>query len=90
MRVVSADALMMKEIAPNVYLVDEEVIRNAPTFDAEPVVRCKECEHHHWGLEPCHGKTVHYCDLPEIRSVEIYKDFFCGFGKQKGGERKEK
>ena len=37
MRVISANALMMKEIAPNVYLVDEEVIRNAPTFDAEPV-----------------------------------------------------
>lgn len=48
--------------------------------------RCGECEHHHWEQEPCHGKTVHYCDLPKMRGVEIYKDFFCGFAKRKGGD----
>lgn len=37
MRVISADALIMKEVSPGVYLVDGEAIRNAPTFDAEPV-----------------------------------------------------
>lgn len=49
-------------------------------------VRCKECEHHHWEQEPCHGKTVHYCDLLKMRGVEVYKDFFCGLAKRKGGD----
>ena len=48
--------------------------------------RCGGCDHHHWEQDPCHGKTVHYCDLPNMRGVEVYKDFFCGFAKRKGGD----
>lgn len=69
----------------------EEYIKNlADYLLANDVVvlpcRCGECEHHHWEQELCHGKTVHYCDLPKMRGVEIYKDFFCGFAKRKGGD----
>lgn len=39
MRVLSSDALVMRPIASGLYIVDEEPIRNAPTFDAEPAVR---------------------------------------------------
>lgn len=38
MRVISADALVMKQVSDGVYIVDAEAIRNAPTFDAVPVV----------------------------------------------------
>ncbi len=53
--------------------------------DAVLVVRCRECKHHHWEQEPCHGKTVHYCDLPHMRGVEVFKEFFCYYGDPKEG-----
>ena len=55
----------------------------APIVDAVPVVRCKDCKYHHWKQEPCHGKTVHYCELPHMRGIEVFKEFFCYYGKQK-------
>lgn len=53
------------------------------TVDAEPVVRCRECKHHYWEQEPCHGKSVHYCKLPHMRGVEVFKEFFCYYGERK-------
>ena len=49
------------------------------------VVRCRECKHHYWEQEPCHGKTVHYCKLPHMRDVEVFKEFFCYYGERKEG-----
>ena len=60
-----------------------EKLDAAPTIDAVPVVRCKNCKYHHWEHEPCHGKTVHYCELPHMRGVEVFKEFFCYYGKRK-------
>ena len=57
----------------------------APTVDAVPVVRCRECEHHYWEQEPCHGKSIHYCKLPHMRGVEVFKEFFCYYGERKEG-----
>lgn len=68
----------------------EEFVALAEYLLANGVVvlpcRCGECKHHHWEQEPCHGKTVHYCDLPNMRGVEIYKDSFCCLAKRKGGD----
>ena len=63
-----------------------EKLDAAPTIDAMPVVRCKDCKYHHWEQEPCHGKTVYYCELPHMRSVEVFKEFFCYYGKRKDGD----
>lgn len=52
-------------------------------IDAVPVVRCKDCKHHRWVQEPCHGRTEHLCDLLKM---EVFKDFFCWYGKRKDGE----
>ena len=57
----------------------------APTVDAVEVVRCRECKHHYWEQEPCHGKSVHYCKLPHMRGVEVFKEFFCYYGDRKEG-----
>ena len=57
----------------------------APTVDAVPVVRCRECKHHYWEQEPCHGKSVHYCKLPRMSGVEVFKEFFCYYGERKEG-----
>lgn len=63
--------------------VDVETINRLPIIDAVEIVRCRECEHHHWEQEPCHGKTVHYCDLPHMKGIEVFKEFFCYYGRIK-------
>ena len=60
-------------------------LADAPTVDAVEVVRCRECKHHYWEQEPCHGKSVHYCKLPHMRGVEVFKEFFCYYGERKEG-----
>ena len=62
-----------------------ELLRDIPAVEAVPVVRCGECEYHYWEQEPCHGKSVHYCKLPHMRGVEVFKEFFCYYGKRKEG-----
>ena len=61
------------------------MIRKRPTEDALEVVRCRDCKYHYWEQEPCHGKSVHYCKLPHMRGVEVFKEFFCYYGERKEG-----
>ena len=87
MRLIDADALIEEALTEGAYgYVDAKQIADAPTVDAVEVVRCKDCKYHHWEQEPCHGKTVHYCELPHMRGVEVFKEFFCYYGKRKDGD----
>ena len=87
MGLIDADALIKEACAEGAYgYVDAKQIADAPTVDAVPVVRCKDCKYHYWEQEPCHGKTVHYCELPHMRGVEVFKEFFCYYGKRKDGD----
>ena len=61
----------------------QRLIADTPTVDAVEVVRCRECKHHYWEQEPCHGKSVHYCNLPHMSGVEVFKEFFCYYGERK-------
>ena len=61
-------------------------LRDMKSADVAPVVRCGDCKYHYWEQEPCHGKTVHYCELPHMRGVEIFKEFFCYYGERKEGD----
>ena len=70
---------------PGVPLVYWDDIEAAPTVDAVEVVRCRECKYHYWEQEPCHGKSVHYCNLPHMSGVEVFKEFFCYYGERKEG-----
>ena len=55
----------------------------APTIDAVPVVRCKDCKHGY----PCGDEIV--CYHPEYELAEgkwsYKKDFFCSYGERKEG-----
>lgn len=87
MRLIDADALIEEALTEGAYgYVDAKQIADAPTIDAVPVVRCKDCKYHYWEQEPCHGNTVHYCKLPHMRGVEVFKEFFCYYGKRKDGD----
>ena len=59
-------------------LYDEDYRKQSK--DTVEVVRCKDCEYHHWEQEPCHGKTVHKCS---VLNAEVFKDFYCYYGKPK-------
>ena len=67
----------------------ETMLSEAPTINAIPVVRCRECKYHYWEQEPCHGKSVHYCKLPHMRGVEVFKEFFCYYGEREEGADNE-
>lgn len=55
----------------------EDAVDNAPTVDAVPVVRCKDCK---WfGLAGCAIQIVDDTDKPS-------EDDFCSFGERKGGD----
>ena len=74
-----------KAIYREAILAVKSILHSAKPIDAVPVVRCKDCKHHYWEQEPCHGKSVHYCKLPHMRGVEVFKEFFCYYGEKKEG-----
>ena len=84
-RLIDADALLEKMKRTSRYFDVLFDVEEMPTVDAVEVVRCRECKHHHWEQEPCHGKSVHYCKLPHMRGVEVFKEFFCYYGERKEG-----
>ena len=52
-------------------------INDAPSIDAVPVVRCKECNHY----EPCEGGNDFCC----LHRIGVVKDDFCSYGERKDG-----
>jgi hypothetical protein len=64
----------------------DAIIENAPTVDAETVIRCKDCES--WGLnaikkdekgEVIYGDCLHFC-------CSTPKWFYCAWGERKNGQ----
>ena len=84
-RLIDANALLEKMKRTSRYFDVLFDVEEMPTVDAVEVVRCRERKHHYWEQEPCHGKSVHYCKLPHMRDVEVFKDFFCYYGERKEG-----
>jgi hypothetical protein len=81
-RLIDADKLEKQEYWGNERCfdyVDAEDIDNAPTVDAVPVVRCKDCKHS-WedlgGLTCSHGVCV---------DCVVLGDFYCANGERKKG-----
>lgn len=48
------------------------VVNNAPTIDAVPVVRCRECKYH---------KPIDYCT--KHKQTGWFDDNFCSYGEQR-------
>lgn len=49
MRLINADALENEFGISDADIIAKEAIRDAPTIDAVPVVRCRDCKHKGWG-----------------------------------------
>ena len=71
------DDVSDKERKEGILFLLKEDIDNAPTIDAVPVVRCKDCR---WKVEEQPGMV--YC--PAVVGGWVDEDWFC-----KGGERSE-
>ena len=88
MRLIDADALMYEANSDGAYgYVDAKQISEAPTIDAVPVVRCRECVH--W--KPTGSKAGNsFSDMEYIGGCEFTKycrreSDFCSYGERKEG-----
>lgn len=100
MRLIDADALMGM-IFNDVVLIDGDVkgagliladaVEEAPTVDAEVVVRCKDCKH----SRPLNNNEkerfiegVLMCTHPEVSEygiTDVWDAHFCSYGERKDG-----
>lgn len=89
MRLIDAEALAEKletlavrykamgntELAED-YLFILRVLEPAPTVDAVPVVRCRECRHHYDDIDgPC-------CTFGPCTDTTMFPDDFCSYGER--------
>ena len=59
------------------------MIKTAPTVDAVPVVRCRECK---WWQE---DDDIGHCDNPDGLDNYAKPDDFCSYGDRKEGDDNE-
>ena len=89
MELIDRDALMeeahwiIRSDGTRVYAVHAEDVENAPTVDAVPVVRCKDCKH--FGIS--HDCNFHAAD-ENGTPIFVREDDFCSYGEQKEGGHK--
>jgi hypothetical protein len=88
MRLIDADALInsiVKKYGRNEIILD---IDSAPTIDAEPVVRCKDCKYRlHLGPTE-HYPETYVCRIDNVSGTrKAYRDeWFCADGERRTDE----
>ena len=88
-----ADALKrpMSDTSPSSYLALAiakhviEYLKQVPTVDAVPVVRCKDCKHWQEDWTP-EAHTGHYCSQTDLFSNA---EFYCADGERREDDAKE-
>ena len=98
MRPIDGD-LLMKTVFNDVVLVDGEVkgvglilaetVDKAPTIDAVPVVRCRECKHRYTENCPMYFHDFYwlegYGEYVDYDTDHTEDDYFCPKGERKEG-----
>ena len=60
-------------------------IKNAPTVDAVPVVRCRDCKHYKPQKKSAHWENrANYCN--RVVTIKMQPDDFCSYGERKDGD----
>ena len=81
MRLIDADALMYEANSDGAYgYVDAKQISEAPTIDAVPVVRCRECKYRFKN----NGHSKNGCPITDA-NIWMDDDDFCSHGERNGG-----
>lgn len=74
--------VMFPKIRPVIYLEDVE---NAPTIDAEPVVRCKDCKYH---IEHKYSPAFYKCkQVSFLKGRLVSSKFGCVLGTKMDEEQ---
>lgn len=69
-----------KELNAAIKKCMDNILSAAPTVDAVPVVRCKDCKYYAlWTT----GEEICFCDL---RGMTTHDDDFCSYGERKAEE----
>lgn len=58
-----------------------KVIDDAPTVDAVPVIRCKDCKHYKWADNRAFGFPVKRCEWTGFEDVD--DDDYCSMAERK-------
>ena len=86
MRLIDADALESKglkfETHGGATFIALGSVRTAPTIDAVPVVRCKDCK---WRSLDCIEQD-YYCTHAAGMYGFVSEDDFCSYGERKDGD----
>lgn len=71
-RLIDADALIKEAMKSPNYFIIKYKVENAPTIDAVPVVRCRDCKHWLKGDGSCfpHADCNDFCSHGERRDDE--------------------
>ena len=97
MRLKDADELMRKLESERQYLLSREMlgaehilvhhaiplIEEAPTIDAVPVVRCKDCKHCEYASNRIPVEQAWVCYK---LGIDVEQDWFCADGERKDNE----
>ena len=60
------------------------ILQEAPTVDAVPIVRCKDCKHYKPQKKSAHWENrANYCN--RIVTIKVQPDDFCSYGERKEG-----
>lgn len=85
MRLIDADALEDKFGCSDADILAKEEIRDAPTIDAVPIVRCKDCK---WFVDN-NGGEWYGCKMFQVVRITPEDapkpDDFCSYGERKDG-----
>lgn len=87
-RLIDADALIVAVLDHGVDYVQtddleeiNQIINDAPTIDAVPVVRCRECK---WGRTTSEGSEYVWCGKPYAPPwLSHIANWYCADGKRK-------
>ena len=81
MRLIDADELRLEFGFSDGDIIAKEVIDNAPTIDAVPVVRCRECQWYSAGAND--SESWSDCTFQYGKHFNVDPDDFCSYGQRK-------
>lgn len=92
-RLIDAEELELQFDVSDEDIIAKEIIRNAPTVDAAPVVRCRDCiEFEEIGKHPTNkggtpfGHCYHWQYEQGMSPNEVDGNDFCSYGERKVDE----
>ena len=92
-RLIDAEELELQFDVSDEDIIAKEIIRNAPTVDAVPVVRCRDCiEFEETGKHPTNkggtpfGHCYHWQYEQGMSPNEVDGNAFCSYGERKVDE----